>query len=184
MDALASQPQPSPDVIAVAVRLADEGIPVRAIARATHIPSEEIYTTLHHAIAQGSIIEMPRDDWPPGTRRSERTLLIGTPLEDETELKCACARFFKATPLQSAMLALMLRRNEVTKEQLHGVIEQNRPISNKEATDLKMVDVMICNLRKKLKVHNIEIKTLWGLGYLIDPPERERALNMMIASIR
>lgn len=183
VDDVAPSPLPKSFDYAVAVRLADEGIPIRAIARATHIPSEEIYEALRDAIAQGSIIEMPRDDWPPGSGRGNRSVFNGTPLEHEHELKCACARFFKASPLEAAMIAVMLRRNQVTKEQLHAVIEANRPSANhRDTTEPKMVDVMICKMRKKLLVHNLKIETMWGLGYLIPAADRERAIALLMSA--
>jgi hypothetical protein len=159
--------------------MADEGIPVLAIARATSTPSELIYEALRDAIARGSIVEMPRDDWPVGSSRSTRLLLIGTPLDDETKLKCACARYFGASPLEAAMLALMLKRNEVTKEQLHGVIENERG-PGKEMTEIKMVDVMICKLRKKLVPHDVIIKTMWGVGYYIPTSNRESTIAQLL----
>lgn len=167
----------------IAVRMADEGIPVRAIARALRTPSEEIYETLRSAILQGIIVAMPKDDWPPGSSRSQRAVFNGTPLEEETALKGACARFFKASPLEAAMLATMLKRDQVTKEQLHAVVESNRPGDHsKEQTDPKMVDVMICKLRKKLRPHEIIIETMWGTGYLIPPRMRETAIDLLIKS--
>lgn len=183
MNAIASaQPDPAiqPLVEAVAVRLADEGIPVRAIARATHIPSEQIYEALRDAIARGLIVEMPCDDWPTGSRRSTRSPFSGTRLDNEDSLKCACTRYFKASPLEAAMLALMLKRDEVTKAQLHTVIEQSRG-AGKEPTEIKMVDVMICKLRKKLSPHTIEIKTMWGLGYFMPRQSRDHATALLLA---
>lgn len=183
MNALAQTilPDPNSDAFAVAVRLADEGIPVRAIARATHLASDEIYEALRDAISRGSIVDMPRDDWAPGSGRSQRSVFNGTPLEQEQALKCACARYFKASPLEAAMLGLMLKRTEVTKQQLHAIIEENR--LGKEQTDQKMVDVMICKLRKKLKPHEIEIETMWGIGYLISTAHRERAIHKLLAAV-
>lgn len=182
MNALApAQPDPAiqPFVEAVAVRLADEGIPVRAIARATHLPSDQVYEALRDAIAQGLIVEMPRDDWPAGTSRSSRSPISGTHLDNDERLKCACTRYFKASPLEAAMLALILKRDEVTKEQLHTVIEQGRG-PGREPTEIKMVDVMICKLRKKLTSHDIEIKTMWGLGYFMTRQSRDRAVALLL----
>lgn len=183
---LADQPGFSPDagVIAgqtVAIRMADEGIPVRAIARALKISSSDVYETLRDALAAGSIVEMPKNDWPIGSQRSMRTAFNGTPLEDEEALKFACARCFKATKLEAAILAVMLRRNEVTKQQLHIVIEQNRQTEGRDETDPKMVDVLICHLRKKLKPHKIIIETVWGIGYLIPVAFRDIAVAKLSA---
>lgn len=166
--------------MAVAVRLADEGIPVRAIARALHIPSDEIYDVLRDARDQGQIVELPKDDWPPGSTRATRTVFTGTPLEQEEALRGACSRFFRATPLETAMLATLLRRDQITKEQLHMVIEQNRPTPGQDETNPKMVDVMICKLRKKLRPHDVTIETMWGTGYLIPAADRDRAFQLLI----
>lgn len=166
-------------VNSIIVRLADEGIPIRAIARAVHISSGDLYEMLRDAMSTGQIVEMPKDDWPPGSTRGARALFVGSPFETEHALTCACARFFKASPLEAAMLAMMLRRNEVTKEQLHTVVERKR--QGKTETDLKIVDVMICKLRKKLSPHDIKIETMWGMGYLIPAAGRERALMLLIA---
>src|SRR5437899_188825 len=92
---VAPEPDPALSVHAVAVRLADEGIPVLVIARATRLPSTEVYQALRDAISRGSILEMPHDDWPPNSLRSNRLTLIGTPLDTEEALKCACTRYFK-----------------------------------------------------------------------------------------
>lgn len=166
--------------IHVAVKLADEGIPVRAIARTTAIPSDELYLYLREAIDMGALIEMPRDDWPIGTGRHDRTVFAGSPLEQDLALKHACARYFRTSPIEAAMVAFLLKRTEVTKAQLHQVIEQNRPKGRDEPTEEKIVDVMICKLRKKLKIHGIIIETMWGMGYLIPKEHRQNAINLLL----
>jgi DNA-binding response OmpR family regulator len=170
---------PDPAAASIAVRLADEGIPVRAIARATSIPSDEVYSLLRDALASGTIVELPKDDWPPGSRRSARTAFNGTPFDDDEALKFACARFFKVTRLEAAILGVLLKRSEVTKTQLHLVIEQNRPSEGREETDPKMVDVVICHLRKKLKPHELSITTVWGIGYLMPVQDRDKAVVLL-----
>lgn len=180
MNAVATLEGPSPLTLDVAIRMADEGIPVLAIARATHIPSDDIYQALRAAIARGSILEMPKDDWPPKSGRGGRAPTPNPLLQDEQQLRCACTRYFKATPLEAAMLSLMLKRDEVTKEQLHAVVENARP-PGREITEIKIVDVMICKLRKKIKDFDIEITTMWGVGYYIGRPFREHALGLLLS---
>lgn len=175
-------PSIQPFAEAVAIRMADEGIPIRAIARTTRLPPEDVYEVLKDAVARGAIIDLPKNDWPPGSYRDTRTAFNGTPLEQDEALKVACARCFKATRLEAAILAVMLRRNEVTKQQLHLVIEQSRP-EGREETDPKMVDVIICHIRKKLKKWDLAIETIWGIGYLIPAPDRERAVAVLTAFV-
>lgn len=182
MNALAlveQDPHIPPFVAAVAIRMADEGIPVRVIARTTRLPSDEVYEILRNAVGRGAIVELPKDDWPVGSRRGSRTAFNGTLLETEDALIFACAQFFKATKLEASILAVLLKRNEVTKAQLHLVIEQNRPGENRDETDPKMVDVIICHLRKKLLPHDVTIKTVWGIGYLVPPDSRDIAMRIL-----
>lgn len=162
----------------VAALLADEGVPVRAIARATRIPGEEVYDILKTAMDEGRLIELPRDDWPPGVRtnrtQSEKKVL-GL---DDTVLKIACANRFKMTRLQAVVFLTLLRRNEVTKAQLHNAIENNRP-ENSDPTDQKMVDVVVCHIRRRLKADRVDIKTIWGVGYSIAPDQRAHVVNIL-----
>lgn len=184
MNALAvveQDPNLKPLIDAMAIRMADEGVPVRSIARVTRLPSEEVYEIIKDAIGRGALVEIPGDDWPAGTTRASRSPFNSTPLDNEEELKFACVRCFKATRLEAAILALLLKRSEATKQQLHTVIEQNRPTEGRDETDPKMVDVLICHLRKKLRGHGIEIETVWGLGYLIPPAGRDTAVAILTA---
>ena len=175
-------PAPSP-LFNVAIQLADEGIPVRAIARATKIPSSDVYEILRDALLCGALLEMPKDDWPVGSSRAQRFALAGSVLENEEALQLACGRCFRTTRLEAAILAVLLKRTEVTKKQLHLVIEQSRPSENRDATDPKMVDVMIHHVRKKLRPLGLEIKTVWGLGYLLPTADRDKAIAMLTTNV-
>ena len=166
-------------VAEIAVRLADEGIPVRAIARATKVSSEDIRDVLHTALDQGLIVQLPRDDWPVGVARDRHIpdALSAKPVETERMI-FNIVRLFKVTKLQAALFSVLIKRNEVTKETLHQVAEQRR-LPNKEETDPKIVDVVICNLRKKLKPFDLEIKTAWACGYYMEPLDRARANSLL-----
>lgn len=179
--AVAEQPAPplQPGDVSVALRMADEGIPVRSIARSLKMPSGDVYELLREALARGEIVEIPRDDWPPGATRSNRPSVASPPFPNDEDLKTACAIHYRATRLEAAILAVLLKRNTLTKQQLHLVIEQNRPSPGLPETDEKMVDVVICHLRKKLKAHPLVIETIWGIGYMIPIDHRERTLALL-----
>jgi len=168
-----------PTLAAIAIRLADEGIPVRAIARGVRVPSEDVYELLDYALQEGKILELPKDDWPAGSNRAQRAIYTGTVMENEEILKSLCVRMFKTTRQQSAVLTVLLKRTEVTKTQIHTVLQENRPLNSDKDTDPKMVDVVICNIRKKLRPFNIEIETVWGTGYLISTRYRELAMRAL-----
>lgn len=81
---------------------------------------------------------------------------------------------------QLSMLALLASRQHVTKEQILHHLYSGRPECEWPLTCVKVVDVHICHLRKKLKPLGIEIRNLRGCGhdpalYSIAPEQRERA---------
>jgi hypothetical protein len=165
------------------IRLADEGVPVSAIARALRIGAGVIRQILANAVEAGMIAEISPMDWPVGQARDARTPAINTHVSSIVDDKTifACLKAFKVTKLQATALALLIRRKEVTKAMIHHVVEQRRP-ANSEETDPKMVDVVICNLRKRIKPYNLTIVTVWSCGYYMLPEDRLRAAEMIKAA--
>lgn len=180
--AAAAIPAPPVKIIAledVMINLAHEGVPVRAIARASKVPGEDLYEILKGAVTDGKLIELPKDDWPPGVKRANREQSASPILGfDDTTLRLACSQVFKVSRLQSAVLVAMLRRPEMTKEQIHNVIEATRKPGS-EPTGVKMIDVVIYHVRKHLKQHHIELKTIWGVGHALPADQRDKVLALL-----
>jgi hypothetical protein len=164
---------------AAAVRLADEGVPVRAIARGLKVPSEELRENLLDAVAAGTLLELPRDDWPPNIPRDKRLPGLDKimPLDNELVLLNVVRRF-KVTQQQASLLLVLIKRREVTRKMLHDVIESRRP-QPKVETDQKIVDVVICKLRKRLETFGLRIQTVWSCGYLMPAEDRAKALKLL-----
>jgi DNA-binding response OmpR family regulator len=182
---------PSPQLKVVSledamIQLADEGVPVRAIARSTHTPSDEVYEVLKDALVEGKLIELPQNDWPPGSLRRSRRQADQSILNfTDEQLSIACHEFFKMTRLQAAVFVAILRRPEITKDQVHTAIEATRA-ANSDPTDQKMIDVVICHIRKCLTDHagkggyqKVQLKTIWGQGYALPRLEREKVLALL-----
>jgi hypothetical protein len=165
----------------VAINAANEGIPVCAIARIIAFPSADVYEVLNLAKSIGSIAQLPRADWPPGIKVQDR--LPSIPLPGDDDLQFMCKKTFKLTGLEAGFLVVLLKHRQVEKSRLHNIVEQQRMTrqsqpNNQEATDPKMVDVMICKLRKKLKVVDkaLKIETIWGGGYYIEAAMKPRII--------
>jgi DNA-binding winged helix-turn-helix (wHTH) protein len=157
----------------IAANAANEGIPVAAIARILNTPIEDVYGSLKEQKSRGVIGDMPRADWPPGVAIHSRIPTPTSPSDDD--LQFMCKKTFHLTTLEAGFLVVLLRHRQVEKTRLHNIVEQQRSTranqpSRTEATDPKMVDVMICKLRKKLKVIDtaLKIATIWGGGYYIE----------------
>lgn len=168
-----------PEIVPLAERFADEGVPVRAMARAFKQTADAVRETVAAAIYNGRIVQMPKDDWPVGQSRDDRTpTFMRQNRMDDENLIFSCKRLFKVTRLQASLLAVLINRNEVSKDTMHQIIESRRA-PGKEETDPKMVDVVICHLRKRLKPFNLKINTLWACGYYIEPVQRKQILEMV-----
>ncbi len=168
-------------MVTVIVAAANEGIPVAAIARITKQDLSDVYLLLKEAKDVGHILDLPRADWPPGVRASERLPTLSIPADDD--LKFVCKRTLKLTALETGFLISLLKNREVDKTRLHHVVEQQRSSrqsqpDKQDETDPKMVDVIICKLRKKLKTVDaaLKIETIWGGGYCIDADMKPRIL--------
>lgn len=179
-----AHPSPRPVTHEIAVALAHEGVPVRAIARSIKTPGEEVYEILKYALDDGRLVELPRDDWPAGGSRRARTPAETSVLQlDDNTLQMVCSSFFRLTRLQAAVFATLIKRPSVTKDQLHQAIENNRD-PNQDPTDQKMVDVVICHIRKKIKDHLLTIETIWGIGYSMKVDARERVMTLIAAHMQ
>lgn len=182
MQALDIVPILDPPPISVpdlAVRLADEGLPVRAIARSLKTPSDDIYLYLSEARDAGKITTIPRDDWPPGQTRDNRQALKTPMLQDEEALRFSLVKAFRTTRLETVLLAALLRRDQLTRSQLHSVLEEHRTTHSEDPTNIKIIDVVICKMRKKLRDHGIVIETIWAMGYTIGPDSKKIANDIL-----
>lgn len=175
-------PQPAVKIVSLEeamISLADEGVPVRAIARATHTPSEEVYERLKEAMGEGTLLELPQSDWPPGSLRRSRKPSGQSVLNlDDPTLRLACSNVFGMTRLQTAVFVAIIRRPEITKDQVHNAIESTRS-PTADPTDQKMIDVVIHQIRKKIIPHDIKLGTKWGQGYSLPHAEREKVIALL-----
>lgn len=168
-------------------RAAVEGIPVAAIARIFLQDLGETYVVLNYLHSIGTIVEVPKSDWPPTARRLDRVPQFETRTPN-IDVQFIAQRVFKLTKLEAGFLTAMIRCDHADKNMLHGIIEQQRMQrqqrpSTTETTDIKMVDVMICKLRKKMKDFDARfascIKTVWSGGYYIDPTVKPDILAVL-----
>ena len=153
-----------------AVRLADEGVPLRAIARATKIPSDDIRNILWEAQQEGRLVELPRDDWPPGFPRDQRALQLSRlVVENKDVIFIAIQQIFRLW-LSEVPLLLALVQHEMMSKKRDDMAE-------------KTVDVHICRMRKQLKPFGVAIQTLWGYGYQVSVAHRRRTMDIILQRV-
>jgi two-component system cell cycle response regulator CtrA len=90
-------------------------------------------------------------------------------LRDELEaLKASLGLRFLApvemglTGHETKMFGRLLRGDAVSKD---GLMNAVYTVGIDDQPEIKIIDVFICKIRKKLKPFGIEIATIWGVGY-------------------
>jgi hypothetical protein len=150
----------------VAIRLADEGVPLRAIARATKVSSSDLREALAGAKSEGRLLELPHDDWPPGFPRDQRALQLSRLMtKNKDAILPALLQLFKLSPTQVEILLELMQRPMLIRNG-SGMADS--------------LDVHVCRLRKCLAPYGIEIMTLWGHGYSLSPQHRRRAMDLIL----
>lgn len=82
------------------------------------------------------------------------------------------ARLFDGfSPAQNKLLAVMMNcEGIVARYRLYDALYWDRPDGG---PDMKNIDVLICQLRPKLRRMGVTIKTEWGVGYSLTPEGRQ-----------
>ena len=173
-------------IASIVTRLAYEGVPVNVIARSVATPSDDVRECLEEAVADGQIVEMPANDWPPTARRKDHLPVILSEQSDG-DMLTSVMRALKLTRLQASFMLVLLKRNEADKATLHRVVESERAVranrpDDLDETDPKMVDVVICNIRKRVRPLGVKIETIWGAGYYLEDESR-KIIHDLIANV-
>lgn len=166
------------------VNAANEGIPMAAMCRVLAVPFDVVELTLKEALDDGLITALPRADWPHGGKIEDR--LPSAPRLSKDQVELAASTTFHLTKLEAGFLGALLQYDHTDKAKLYGIAEQQRRtrqtrVLSEEPTDPRIVDVMICKLRKKLRTYNsgFIIGTTWGRGYSIDAPVKKAMMDAL-----
>jgi two-component system cell cycle response regulator CtrA len=123
---------------------------------------------------------LPPEGLPPSTD----TLLDRIDmLETELGLKTDIPPEFCIPRNMGRLLAMLLKREVVTREGAVLAIYSGMPNTWDKEPDPKIIDVFICKLRVRLRKYGVKVSCKWGLGYFMDG-ENKRKLRELIAQSR
>lgn len=160
----------------MAIRFADEGVPIRAIARAVRVPPDLIRTCLEKARERGRLFELPRDDWSPKIPRDKRVPELEKLSGRHDMFHPDIMRCFNLTSRQAYILLMLLKFRHASRDMLMSIGRR----SNEREPSCKVVDVQICNLRKRLAPFGLEFHTHHGIGYFMATEHRRKALQIIL----
>src|SRR5678809_1678813 len=95
------------DQTVIAQRAANEGIPIGAISRIVAKPFANVLETLKDALELGKIGQMPKADWPPSARHTERMPTVPRAYNVE-DMEFYCRKVFKLTLLEAGFMTCLL----------------------------------------------------------------------------
>lgn len=158
-------------VEAIAVHLADEGVPLRAIARAVNLPSSVLRLKLRDARDEGLLVDLPQEDWPPGFPRDQRALQLSRMvIENRTAVLLAMQQVFGLTSTEVTLLLTLIQHESVPHERVNMA--------------QRTINVHVCRIRRRLAVHGIEVATIWGYGYRLSVEARRKIMDMILARLQ
>lgn len=164
------------------VRLADEGVPLCAIARVVKRPYADIVAIVDGAVAQCLISTRPPTDWPHGHVRYVPSSVAEIHAKNQEGLRGieaaleAIPYVFRLTRKEAqTFAALLLRPRMATKNFLHSAVYGLDPNGGAEP---KIVDVFMCKIRRKIEPHGVQVGTVWGRGYQIEAEHLRRVAEL------
>ena len=101
-------------------------------------------------------------------------------LEDLLGLRVPVPRSdLELTKIERQLLGILYRGGLISSEFAHRAIYGLR--SECDQPNLKIIDVFISRLRRKLRPHAIKLSTQWGEGYYFDAENRAKLKSLLNA---
>jgi two-component system cell cycle response regulator CtrA len=94
-------------------------------------------------------------------------------LEEIIGLKINVPLIFGLTAHEAKLFGVLLKRELVSKDTAMTALYGLR--ADVEEVEIKIIDVFICKIRKKLESFGITIETVWGQGYRLSAQARDKA---------
>lgn len=101
-------------------------------------------------------------------------------LEEALGMRMEVPVEFGLSPSEARLFGFLLKVERANKARLMSALYFQRIDAEPE---IKIIDVYVCKLRKKLQPYGIEVSTLWGQGYYLTPAAKARAREILAAAL-
>ena len=122
----------------------------------------------YHPSAAPELIRLRREN--EYLREMNRHLLEGSGANPDLDFIRRCRTVFGIEKARAKLLAVLLAGQVRDKAAILNAYSGNK----RDIPEIKIVDVLVCRLRRALKPHGATIRTDWGVGYYIAAEDRER----------
>lgn len=83
----------------------------------------------------------------------------------------------RLTPVEAQILGYLMKRNTASREGMFLAVYGGLP--ERSQPDIKVLDVMVCKLRKVLDRHEVNVRTLWGIGYFMKRDDKQKLKRIL-----
>ena len=83
---------------------------------------------------------------------------------------------FGLTGSEARVFGVIMKREVATMDACMAALYRDE---GRDEAEPKIVDVYVCRMRKKLKPFGIQIRTVWGVGYAMDPAAKEIVASIL-----
>lgn len=83
------------------------------------------------------------------------------------------------TSKEQAIVGVLLTRELCSKEALHMALYSDLPDGGPE---IKIIDVFVCKVRRKVERYGVLIETIWGKGYIMPAATKALVRELIAAS--
>lgn len=95
-------------------------------------------------------------------------------LPDEVFVQRA-RRLFHITALSARLLQVLVEKGELSKESLFFALYSDKI----DQPELKIVDVLLCKIRKGISPFGVKVETVWGFGYHMFEEDSKKTLSLL-----
>jgi len=98
-------------------------------------------------------------------------------LEETLGMRIETPLQLRLTRQEGRVFGILLKRELVTKIQALDALYGHLP--EQDEAKIKIIDVFVCHMRRKLKPFAIEIETVWGQGYRMPAASKALAAELL-----
>lgn len=84
---------------------------------------------------------------------------------------------FGLTGSEARVFGVLMNRDLATRDAMMTALYANK--ADDDEAEIKIVDVFVCKMRKKLKPFGIQIGIQWGQGYYLTPVMKDKVRAML-----
>jgi two-component system cell cycle response regulator CtrA len=97
-------------------------------------------------------------------------------LEEAAGIRFVTPLEWRLTPAEMRVFGVLMARELATKDAIMAALYRD---TGRDEAEIKIVDVLVCKIRAKLRAFDVSIQTVWGQGYRLTPPTKAKVREMI-----